>query len=55
MSENFGSNFYHQIEKNDEHFFDKIVYHKKHTGKGKNYMPINNNKLKYFENKVYGM
>ena len=55
MSWNFGPNYSYQIEKNDTHFFDKIVYHKKHTGRWKNYMPINNNKLKHFENKVYNI
>lgn len=55
MAEDFSTNYSYQIEKNYTHFFDKIVYHKKHTWRGKNYMPINSNKLKYFENKVYSM
>lgn len=54
MAGGFGSNFSHQIEKNDEQFFDKIVY-RKNKGRWKNYMPINSNKLKYFEKKVYDM
>jgi hypothetical protein len=55
MAKNFGANYSYQIEKNDTHFFDKIIYHKKHTGRGKNYMPVNSSKLKHFENKVYNM
>lgn len=55
MFENFGPNFSYQIEKNDTHFFDKIVYHKKHTWRWKNYMPVNSSKLKYFENKIYSI
>ena len=55
MSENFGPKYSYQIEKNDIHFFDKIVYHKKHTWRWKNYMPVNSSKLKYYENKIYSM
>lgn len=52
MSQKFGPNFSYQIEKNMEHFFSKIMYHK-NKGRWKSYMPINSNKLKCFENKVY--
>lgn len=55
MSENFVPKYSYQIEKNDTHFFDKIIYHKKKTWRGKNYIPVNSNKLKYFENKIYSI
>ena len=54
MIEKFSTNFSYQIEKNSEHFFNKIMYHK-NKGRWKSYMPINSNKLKYFENKVYDL
>jgi len=54
MAENFASNYSYQIEKNDTHFFNKIVYHK-NRWRWKSYMPVNSAKLKYFENKVYDM